>query len=42
MYRYYTNVAPTNRRYSEEELQKLWERHLVEQEAQAHGGSRLG
>ena len=40
MDRYYYDIDPSNRIYSEEELQHIRERYLVKQEAQADGGSR--
>ena len=33
----YTNIDPSNRRYSEEELQEIRERYLSKREAQARG-----
>jgi len=38
----YYDIDPSNRRYSEEELEQIRERYLVKQEAEAHGGSRSG
>ena len=36
----YYNIDPSNRRYSEEELQEVRERYLGKQQAQAEGGTR--
>jgi hypothetical protein len=39
--RYY-DIDPSNRIYSEEELQHIQEHYLVKQEVRADGGSRSG